>query len=186
MWFETHVAVHDNTLWPAATADPKVKRGKKELPHSRTNRRALGSVGDRARDALVATVSVAVVAFLIAYALSSPRVEIDAAVAAVAQHPGRQAVLHGRVLDARGDGVAQAVVRIERPDSTALVAHSGDRGYFRVELAGACAPYHVVLSVREQGQPAETALDRRLCPGEAAEVDARVTAAAQFVWVPIR
>jgi hypothetical protein len=153
---------------------------------SRTSGGARSSVRERARDGVVALGSVAVVAFLIAYALSSPRVEIDAAVAAVAQHPGRQAVLHGRVLDARGDGIAEAVVRIERPGSTAVVAHSGDRGYFRVDLAGACAPYHVVLSVREQGQPAETAFDRRLCPGEAAEVDARVTSAAQFVWVPIR
>jgi len=156
------------------------------LAHSRTNRRARKSAREHARDGLAALGSVAVVAFLVAYALSSPKVEIDAAVAAVAQHPGRQAVLHGRVLDARGDGIAEAVVRIERPGSTALVAHSGDRGYFRVDLAGACAPYHVVLSVREQGQPAETAFDRRLCPGEAAEVDARVTSAAQFVWVPIR
>jgi hypothetical protein len=144
------------------------------------------SVRDRARDGVVALGSVGVVAFLIAYALSSPRVEIHAAVAAVAQHPGRQAVLHGRVLEAGGDGITEAVVRVERPGSTPLVARSGDRGYFRVDLAGACARYRVVLSVGEQDPPVEAAFDRRLCPGEAVEVDARVTSAAQLVWVPLR
>ena len=49
---------------------------------------------DRARDLGVALASLAVVAFLVAYVFSSPSVRIEAAVAAVKQHPGRAAVVH--------------------------------------------------------------------------------------------
>lgn len=126
-----------------------------------------------------------VVAFLVAYALSSPTVEIDAAVAAVEQHPGRQAVLHGRVHDASGDGVADVEVRVERPGVRAVVGQSGERGYFRVDVVGACNRYRVVLRLPES-EDAATEFGRELCPGDAVEVDARLVSEGQLVWVPIR
>jgi hypothetical protein len=147
---------------------------------------ASGSRRSYARDVCVGMASAAVVAFLVAYALSSPRVEVQAAVAAVQQHPGRAAVVHGRVLEAAGDGVGNAEIRVERGGTRARLARTSERGYFRIDLAGSCASYRILVRVSAEERPVEAAVGRRLCPGDAAEVEARVIASGQLVWVPIR
>ena len=147
---------------------------------------AANSRVDRARDLGVALASAAVVAFLVAYVFSSPSVRIEAAVAAVKQHPGRAAVVHGRVLEAAGDGLGNADIRVERTGSRSHRARTGERGYFRIDLSGPCARYRIVLRVRAEDQQVQTAIGRELCPGDAVEVEARVVASGQLVWVPIR
>lgn len=172
-------------LWSLRPLGPKLKGGQALAP-SRTSDGVRRTIRDRARDGAVALVSVGVVAFLIAYALSSPSVEIDADVAAVEQHPGRHAVVHGRILEAGGDPVIDAEVRVERSGTSSLVAHSGERGFFRIDVTGACARHRIVVSVREQDHPVATTFRRRLCPGDAVEVNARLSSASQLVWAPIR
>ena len=137
------------------------------------------------RDFATAVVSIAVVAFLVAYALTKPSVTLAAA-ANVEEHAGNDAVVAGRVLDSDGDGLAGAEVRAARPGGTALSARSGERGYFRLELPGACAVYDVDFAAAAHGSQLRKSLRQRLCPGDALEVDARIVADGQLLWMPTR
>ena len=134
---------------------------------------------------MVVLASAAVVAFLVAYAVTSPSFRLDAAVAGVEEHEGRQAVVHGRVLEADGEGVADAEVRARRLGASA-VEHSGERGYFRLDLVGPCARYEIVLLVPAEKRLLRKTLNRDVCPGQAIELEARVVADGQFVWIPTR
>lgn len=139
-----------------------------------------------ARNGAVALGSIGVVAFLIAYALSTPTVRVEAAVAAVSEHAGRNGVVHGRVLEAAGDPLEGAEVRLVGPGRVSRVARTGGRGYFRLDVQGSCAAYRIVFRVRGEGGPSEETIPRELCPGDAVEIDARVVTEGQFVWVPMR
>lgn len=152
----------------------------------RTRSGAGRSLRDRARDCAVALASAAVVAFLVAYALTSPSFRLEAAVAGIEGHAGRQAVVHGRVLEANGEAIADAEVRVHRPGAKDQIGRSGARGYFRLDLRGSCARYAIVLLVRAEKRLLQKALNRDVCPGQAVELQARVVADGQFVWMPTR
>jgi hypothetical protein len=141
---------------------------------------------DRGRDCTVALASTAVVAFLVAYTLTTPSFALDTAVSHVMQHPGARAIIQGRVLDADGDGIPGAEIRAHQPGGGIQVVHSGERGYFRLVLAGACAVSHIDVAVAAGGGRARTTLRRRLCPGDALEIDSRLLAEGQPIWFPTR
>jgi hypothetical protein len=135
------------------------------------------------RDATVGLTSAAVMAFLVAYALISPTFALETSVSAAEKHAGSQAILHGRLVEADGDGIEDAEIRVSGPGMEPRVAHSGERGYFRLDLRGACAAPRIDVVV--DAESLRTTLRRDLCPGEALELDARLVRASRLTWGPM-
>lgn len=138
----------------------------------------------RLRDAWVALMSASVVALLIGYALAAPTAELAASIGQPVPRPGATAVVQGRVLEADGGGLEGARIMVRRGGSDAVTDVSGDDGRFRVELAGGCASYSISLEADAAGSPVESESSRRICPGDAVPVLARVVTHGHFVWVP--
>jgi hypothetical protein len=83
--------------------------------------------------------------------------------------------------------VLQLGERIARCSRTAPdTPLSGARSHFRLALAGACAVSRIEVEVAAGGGRARTALCRRLCPGDALEIDTGLLAGGQPIWFPIR
>jgi hypothetical protein len=123
------------------------------------------------------------VLFLTGYALSGPGLELAAVAADVHAHGGRQAVIHGRILESDGGGIANAALEVRSPTGT-RIARAGEQGFFRLDILGSCATYRIALRAKSHGQELGTRLARRLCPGEELEVEARVIADGHFLWMP--
>jgi hypothetical protein len=138
----------------------------------------------RLRDFFVASASAGVLAFLVAYAFAAPTAELTASVGPTIPRPGSAAVVEGRVLAADGSGLAGARVEVERAGRAATTATTGVDGGFRVELRGGCSVYAIALRTQADGSPVETRSRRRLCPGDALPVVARVVTHGHFLWVP--
>jgi hypothetical protein len=136
------------------------------------------------RDVAVASASVLVVALLAAYAVAAPTPELTASVGPVVPQPGASAVVQGRVLEPNGGALDGARVDVLRAGRIVASAVTGDSGTFRLDLPGACASYRISLQARVQGSAIETVARRRLCPGDALPVDARVVTHGHFLWVP--
>lgn len=134
----------------------------------------------------MAVTSAAVVAFLVFYAFSRPEVGISASVGSLEATPGQPAVVHGRILEADGDAVSGAQLTVWRPGSPPQKTTTGERGFFRLALRGGCGTYEIDLSARSGGRSLERRLAHRLCPGQALEVEGRIVASGNFVWVPTR
>jgi hypothetical protein len=134
---------------------------------------------------MVFAISLVVMLFLAAYALSDPGLELAVVTGDVHEHAGAQAVVHGRVVDSNGDGLADAALAVSGPTGT-KIAEVDEQGFFRLDLLGACAAYRVDLRGRSHGRALVTRLERRLCPGDELEVDARVIVDGQLVWIPAR
>ena len=138
----------------------------------------------RLRDLAVGSASALVVSFLVLYALAGPSSELSASVGPVVPRPGPDAVVEGRVLEADGGGLVGAGSGGRRAGATAGWSLSDDAGAFRVELDGACSDYAISLSAEVDGEKVQTGSTRRLCPGDALPVDARVITQGHFLWVP--
>lgn len=138
----------------------------------------------RLRDAAVAGSSVTVLAFLVFFALAGPSNELTASVGPVVPRPGSDAVVEGRVLTSNGGGLEGARVAVHRGGSVAGSAVSDDAGAFRVELDGACSRYAISVRADVGGDELVDHSTRRLCPGDALPVDARVETDGHFLWVP--
>ena len=121
--------------------------------------------------------------FLAGYALSGPGLKLAAAAADVHAHGGRQAVIHGRIVESNGGGLANAALEVRGPAGT-RIARAGRQGFFRVDLLGSCATYRIALRAKSHGRELGTRLARRLCPGEELEVEARVVVDGHFIWMP--
>lgn len=139
---------------------------------------------DSFRDATVAVTSAAVVVFLVAYVLSGPSAELTASVGPAVPRPGTSAFVLGRVLEADGSGLEGARIEVRRSGRLAAKTVSNDAGAFRVELRGRCAAYAISLRAETQGSTVERTSRRRLCPGDALPIDARVITYGHFLWVP--
>jgi hypothetical protein len=138
----------------------------------------------RLRDAVVGSASAAVVAFLVFYALAGPSSELSASVGPVVPRPGLAAVVEGRVLEADGGGLEGARIAVLSAGATAGRAVSNDAGAFRIELDGACSRYAISVRADVDGGEVRAGSTRRLCPGDALPVDARVITNGHFLWVP--
>ena len=136
------------------------------------------------RDLTVASASLLVVALLVGYALAGPTPELTASVGPVVPQPGASAVVQGRVVEPDGGALDGVQVDVRRAGRVAASTVTDDDGAFRVDLRGECASYRIVLHGRVQGSTVETAAQRRLCPGDALPIDARVVTQGHFVWVP--
>ena len=138
------------------------------------------------RNAFVAAISLGVVAFLALYALSRPEVKLRAFVGELEPRSGPTALVHGRVVEADGDGVSGATLKVAARGAAEQTARSGERGFFSLEVRGRCATYRLELAARVDGRSVDHRLLHRLCPGQALELVGRVVATGNFVWVPTR
>ena len=152
-------------------------------PQTTTERRT-GRTRRFLRDLTVASASALVVALLVGYALAGPTPELTAAVGPPVPQPGTKAIVQGRVLEADGSALDGARVEVLRSGRIAASAITGEAGTFRLALPGSCGSYRIVLEARTQDYYVETASHRRLCPGDALPVDARVVTQGHFIWVP--
>ena len=138
------------------------------------------------RNAFVAAISAAVVVFLVLYALSRPEVKLRAFAGNLEPRPGSTALVHGRVVEADGDGVSDARLEVAAPGGREQTARSGERGFFSLEVSGTCDTYTFELAARAGGRWLHRRLAHRLCPGQSLELLGRVVATGNFVWVPTR
>ena len=136
------------------------------------------------RNVAVAFASVAVLAFLIAYALAAPTPELTLSVGSVVPQPGTTAVVQGRVVEPDESGLGGLRIEVRRGGRIAAAALSDGTGRFRVDLTGRCGVYEVLLKARWQGSALESTARRRLCPGDALPLDARVVTQGHYLWVP--
>jgi hypothetical protein len=144
------------------------------------------TIARAARNVFVASISGAVVAFLVFYALSRPEVKLETAFGSLDAHPGRIVVLHGRVRRADGDGVRGARLVLARSGAAQSVATTGAQGFYRVGVRGDCGPYEIDVAARDSGRTLGRHLHRYLCPGQELELSARVVSTGNFVWFPAR
>jgi hypothetical protein len=136
------------------------------------------------RDAAVALSSVGVLLLLVGYAVAAPTAELTTSIGQPIPRPGTAAVVQGRVLSPDGGAVEGARVEVRSAGGTGAAGVSGDDGRFRVELAGGCASYVISLRADAAGDRVGTDSTRRICPGDAVPVLARVVTNGHFIWVP--
>jgi hypothetical protein len=102
----------------------------------------------------------------------------------VVPQPGATAVVQGRVVEPDESGLDGLRIQVRRAGKIAAAAVSDRTGEFRVDLRGGCGEYEVLLRARWQGSALESNTRRRLCPGEALPLDARVVTQGHYLWVP--
>jgi len=160
---------------------PRIEAG----PRAHGERRSVARPRARIRDATVALASAGVLALLVFYAVAAPSVSLSANVGPVVPRPGPASVVLGRVLTSSGGGLKGARVEVRRTGREAgTFALSNAAGAFRVELPGSCAVYEISVRARAEGSTVATNARRRLCPGDALPIDARVVTQGHFLWVP--
>jgi hypothetical protein len=136
------------------------------------------------RNVTVALASAGVVAFLVAYAFAAPTPELELAVGHVVPQPGAGAVVQGRIIEPDTSGLRGVDVEVRRRGTISGKAVSDRTGKFRVDLRAACGVYEVTLRTSWQGSALERRTRRRLCPGDALPLDARVVTQGHYLWVP--
>jgi hypothetical protein len=154
------------------------------LSDAASARRQAGPRRGVLRNAAVALVSVGVVAFLVAYAFAAPTPGLRLTVGQVVPQPGVTAVVQGRVLEPDADGLDGVRIEVRRRGTVSGKGVSDGAGRFRVDLRGACGVYDVALKAEWQGSTLEQRARRRLCPGDALPLDARIVTQGHYLWVP--
>jgi hypothetical protein len=92
--------------------------------------------------------------------------------------------VQGRVVEPDESGLGGLRIEVRRGGRIAAAALSDGTGRFRVDLTGRCGVYEVLLKARWQGSALESNARRRLCPGDALPLDARVVTQGHYLWVP--
>ena len=138
------------------------------------------------RDLVVAVASAGVLVLLVFYAVAAPTVSLTASIGPIVPRQGSTPLVLGRVLNSGGGGLEGARIEVARPGSERPIAvgTSDASGSFRVELPSRCAVYAISVEARAEGATVRKRDDRRLCPGDALPVDARVKTEGHFLWVP--
>lgn len=136
------------------------------------------------RNVVVALTSVSVVALLLGYAFAGPTPGLTLSVGHVVPQPGATAVVQGRAVEPDASGLGGVRVNVLRGGAIAAEAVSDRRGMFRVDLIGGCAVYEVTLQAKWRGSALEGEARRRLCPGDALPLEARVVTQGHYFWVP--
>lgn len=150
----------------------------------RSRRRKAAPPRGLLRNATVAFASVGVIALLVAYALAAPTPELRLEIGHVVPQPGATAVVEGRVIEPDASGLGGSRVEVRRGSGLSGIAVTDGAGRFRVDLAGACGTYEVVLQASWKGSALEERARRRLCPGDSLPVEARVVTQGHYLWVP--
>jgi hypothetical protein len=92
--------------------------------------------------------------------------------------------VQGRVVEPDESGLGGLRIEVRRGGGIAAAAVSDRTGRFRVDLTGVCGVYEVLLRTTWHGSALERRARRRLCPGDALPLDARVVTQGHFLWVP--
>jgi hypothetical protein len=90
----------------------------------------------------------------------------------------------GRVVAADGGALEGAEIEVRRGKRLVGRTLSDSAGEFRIRLRGSCSGYAISLEAQTHGSTIETFSRRRLCPGDALPIDARVLTYGHFLWVP--
>jgi hypothetical protein len=154
------------------------------LRPGRPTARVAPTVRRTARDLAVFVCSLAVVGLLVAYALAGGGTKLAAVADRGVAAAGGGAVVSGRVVDERGNGVEHARVLVAGAERTPRRASSSREGTFRLSVAGPCERYDIRLTAEVESRTLATRLRSRLCPGELLRVRARVVSSAQLLWMP--
>jgi len=127
-----------------------------------------------------------VLALLVLYAVAAPTASLSASVGPVVPRQGANPVVLGRVLGTTGGGLRGARIAVARPGAKrSFASATSDRsGSFQLELPGRCGVYEISIEARAEGENVHTSDRRRLCPGDALPIDARVKTQGHFIWVP--
>jgi hypothetical protein len=166
------------------------ERGERELEHTerlRNGRHARRPAETRhgiARNVTVALASAGVIALLVAYAFAAPTPELRLTVGHVVPQPGASAVVQGRVVEPDASGLEGMHIEVGRGGVISRRAVSDRAGKFRIDLRGGCGVYEVTLRASWQGSALERRTRRRLCPGDALPLDARIVTQGHYLWVP--
>jgi hypothetical protein len=75
-------------------------------------------------------------------------------------------------------------VEVRRGSGVPASDVSDGAGRFRVALAGGCGVYEVTVRGSWHGSTFEEDARRRLCPGDALPLEARVVTQGHYLWVP--
>jgi hypothetical protein len=137
------------------------------------------------RNIVVGLASAGVLALLVFYAVAAPTASLSASVGPVVPRQGSNPVVLGRVLGPTGGGLRGARIAVARDGAgRPLATGTSDRsGTFQVELPARCAVYDISIEARAEGTTVRKTDERRLCPGDALPVDARVKTQGHFLWV---
>ena len=156
-----------------------------ETNTSAARRGRSGRLSAAPRNVTVALASAGVLGLLGFYAVAAPTASLTASIGPVVPRQGNPVVL-GRVLGAGGGGLEGARVAVDRAGTDRLVAAatSNAAGSFQVGLPGRCAVYDISVEARAEGATVRAHGHRRLCPGDALPIDARVKTQGHFLWVP--
>ena len=138
------------------------------------------------RDVAVAVASAGVLALIAFYAVAAPTASLTASIGPIVPRQGSHPLVLGRILNSGGGGLEGARIAVARAGSERPVAvgTSDASGSFRVELPSRCGVYDISLEARAEGSRVRKREERRLCPGDALPVDARVKTQGHFLWVP--
>jgi hypothetical protein len=111
---------------------------------------------------------------------------LSASIGPVVPAQGSNPVVLGRVLGATGGGLQGARIAVARDgaDRPLAAGRSDASGAFRLELPGRCGVYEISIEAKAEGSTVSKTDRRRLCPGDALPVDARVKTQGHFLWVP--
>ena len=133
----------------------------------------------------IALTSACVLVLLVLYAVAAPTAELAASIGEPVPRAGSTAVVQGRFFEADGSSLAGARVDVAAAGREyAASGVSAEDGTFRVVLRGGCDSYTISLRADAQGAPVEAESRRRICPGDAVPVVARVETQGHFLWVP--
>jgi hypothetical protein len=152
--------------------------------HGRRGHTAVQRIRAIARNVVVASASVLVLALLAGYALAGPTPELSLTVGPVVPQPGATAVVQGRFLEPDDGGLSGVRVLVRRGRAPAGESVTSGNGRFRVELRGGCGVYRVSVEATWQGSKLDGGTQRRLCPGDALPLDGRVITQGHVLWVP--
>jgi hypothetical protein len=138
------------------------------------------------RNFIAGLASAGVLALLVFYAVAAPTASLSASVGPVVPEQGSTTVVLGRVLSSSGGGLGGARIAVARDgaDRPLATGRSDASGAFQVEVPGRCAVYDISIEARAEGTTVRKTDQRRLCPGDALPVDARVKTQGHFLWVP--
>ena len=133
---------------------------------------------------VVATWSVAVLVFLVLFAVAAPSSKLSADFGPVVPRPGDAVTVEGRVTGPSGNGLEGAEIEVRSQGMSPVRRLADASGAFRVAFDGSCSQYVLALSAESGGDTVETTSRHRLCPGDSLPVDARVVTQGHFLWIP--
>jgi hypothetical protein len=138
-------------------------------------------------DVVFTVLSFLVLAVAIAAVMSSGRPSLAIAVSAAAQGANpQQIVVYGSLVDGNGEPIKNALIEIQYADGRREGScRTKNDGTFKTQFNEGPAPYTVVVTVYENGQPITGTCEFNAQPGYCYGIQAVFTPPSTFVFVPL-